>query len=135
MNNVVKINNDATMAAMDKIVSKDDGSGGTSPNNNTEYIGKISQGKVVEDPHGSAGDLSSRQPATSNSTAAPNETSFHSHPSGTDGRSMWQQPPSKQDIQNTTGRINYVYGMRTGTIYIYNKSGVIATIPSGVFKK
>ncbi len=135
MQNVVKLNNDATMEAMVNIVSKDDGTRGTSDNNNREYIGKISNGRVVEEAPGPVGDPSKGKLATSSTTATSNEISFHSHPSGINGRFGWGQPPSKQDISTTTGRINYAFGMRGQTIYVYNKTGVIATIPIGVFKK
>ena len=135
MKNVVKLNNSTTMEAMVKIVSKDDGSGGTSDNNNREFIGKISNGRVVEENPGSVADPSARRNATSTSSAATNETSFHSHPSGRKGIFAWGQPASKQDISTATGRINYAFGMRGQTIYVYNKTGVIATIPIGIFKK
>jgi len=135
MGNVVKLYNEATMEAMVKIVSKDDGTGGTSANNNREYIGKLSNGKVVEEAPGPVGDPSKGNLATSTTTATSNEISFHSHPSGRNGVYGWGQPPSRQDITTTTGRVNYVFGMRGQTIYVYNKTGVIATIPIGVFKK
>ena len=135
MNNLVKLNNTATMVSMETIVAKDDGIGGTTANNNREYIGKISKGKVIEDTPGAVGDPSSGRKAASTSTASPNERSFHSHPSGRVDRYAWGQPPSKRDIRTTTGTQNYVYGMRSRIIYVYNKTGVVATIPMGIFKK
>jgi RHS repeat-associated protein len=135
MSNVVKLNNNATMEAMVKIVSQDDGSGGTSDANNREYSGKISNGTVVEGTPGPVNDPSKGIMATSSLAVGPNEITFDSHPSGSKGNFIWAQPPSQQDINNCTARINYTFGMRTNTIYVYNSSGVIATLPIKVFKK
>lgn len=136
MKNIVKLNNTSTMNAMVSIVSQDDGgNGGIKDNNNREYGGKIA-GSVMQDTPGPIEDPSKLVLATIRLTATGNERSFHSHPSGINGIFGWGQPPSKQDISTTTGTINYVFGMRgSGLIYIYNKTGVIATIPIGVFKK
>jgi hypothetical protein len=44
------------------------------------------------------------------------------------------QPPSRTDIKNSKG-VDLVFGMRNKTIYFYNKTGVIATVPFVTFKK
>jgi RHS repeat-associated protein len=81
---------------------------------------------------------------------------FHSHPSGTvtvgnnpspnsgstiGGSSTvysFDQPPSTADIKKAIARTfvtgnNYVLGMGSKTVYIYNGSGVIATFPLNLF--
>ena len=72
---------------------------------------------------------------------------MHTHPSGTkrvilnansSGTARFggtYQPPSSPDISGSNGRVNYVFGMRDGTIYMYNNKGVIATVPISTFKK
>ncbi len=127
------------------IVSADDGSGGTSAANNREYGGVIRKdGTVVE---ATPGPVST--PARGASLNLPEAgNSFHSHPSGTttetviDGVSTttittpYAQHPSPVDL-STAGRgtTNYVFGMGDKTVYIYNKSGVQATLPIENFVK
>ena len=65
--------------------------------------------------------------------------SFHSHPSGTrkkGGEKIgWQQPPSQYDIQNYPKNKNgFVFGMESGIIYKYNRTGVISILPISVIK-
>jgi hypothetical protein len=47
---------------------------------------------------------------------------------------MWAQPPSNTDIRISKGT-DYVFGMKSGIIYIYTNKGVAATIPMSTFKK
>jgi RHS repeat-associated protein len=86
----------------------------------------------------------------------PDGGTFHSHPSGTvtvgnnpspnsgstiGGSSTvysFDQPPSTADIKKAIARTfvtgnNYVLGMGSKTVYIYNGSGVIATFPLNLF--
>lgn len=58
----------------------------------------------------------------------------HTHPSGTKGSYSWQQPPSKQDIENSEF-LRYVWGMRSRTLYVFDKTGVKATVPFSVYGK
>ena len=124
------------------IVSQDDGTGGTSPNNNREYGGKYDEnGKIIPLPPGDVGDLSK----TDQLNYDPSNI-FHSHASGslyptidlneigtTIGREYnvkrWTQEPSPSDMKNCNGRTRYVFGMGNKTVYIYNQSGVQATMP------
>ena len=130
--NVVQIQPEKNMEKMVQIVSKDDGTGGTKSANNQEYGGNLVNGVVKAEKSGPAGD------PTKGKNASITNVDFHSHPSGTKkipgAIAMWTQPPSKQDIQ-TAKKTEYVFGMKDNTIYIYNKSGVLATIPITTFKK
>ncbi|OJW32100.1 MAG: hypothetical protein BGO54_16945 [Sphingobacteriales bacterium 46-32] len=131
MKNVVQIQPEKKMEKMVKIVSKDDGTGGTKASNNQEHSGNLVNGDVKASKSGGVGDPSKGK------VASISDVDFHSHPSGTKkvpgATAMWVQPPSKQDI--TTGKkTEYVFGMKDGTIYIYNKTGVVATIPISTFK-
>jgi hypothetical protein len=58
----------------------------------------------------------------------------HTHPSGTNGSYMWQQPPSKIDISNAS-IVKQVWSMRARKLYVYNKTGVIATISFIIYGK
>jgi hypothetical protein len=120
------------MEKMVQAVSKDDGTGGTKPANNREYSGNFTKTGVKENAPGAVNDPTKGTPAV---TAG--NPDYHSHPSGTKpvpgGHAEWAQPPSKQDIQ-TSNRTQYAVGMKNGTIYIYNKSGTVATIPTSTFK-
>jgi RHS repeat-associated protein len=107
---------------------KDDSNGGGSGNNNREYGGNFSAtgvNNVVEGPVGTLG-------SGKNVTIPKRE--YHSHPSGTSSTRQWIQPPSATDIKYS-GNQGYVFSMRTKMIYVYNSSGVIATIPISTFKK
>jgi hypothetical protein len=133
MKNLVEIGTTKTMEKMESVVSKDDGSGGTVPSNNREYGGKIVEGKVAPVKAGKVGD-----PSTGKLVSITGADDFHSHPSGSvkvpGGTAMWTQPPSNTDIKGAKGT-DYVFGMKSGTIYIYKSKGVIATIPISTFKK
>lgn len=99
--------------------------------NSTEYSGNFTPNGAKANPPGMARDPSKGMPVV---TEGVND--FHSHPSGTvrisGGTAEWAQPPSKQDIQVAKGT-EYVFGMSDNTIYIYNRSGVVATIPISTF--
>ena len=134
MKNLVQISSDKTMEKMISIVSKDDGTGGEKPENNREYGGDLSNGKVTPTKAGSIGDPSKGKVATVKGEII----DFHSHPSGTKrvtgGTAMWAQPPSNTDIRISKGT-DYVFGMKSGITYIYTSKGVVATIPMSTFKK
>ncbi|WP_202923363.1 RHS repeat domain-containing protein [Pontibacter pudoricolor] len=142
MKNVVDVGSKSTVDAMVKVASKDDGSGGTSVSNNREYGATINNksGTVTEVKPGGIGDLRLQKPSSVSIPEVPGTSNMHTHPSGTlrvaGGTAMWQQPPSGTDIKTSTpGQKNFVIGMGSGTIYIYNnKQGVIATIPLKALK-
>jgi hypothetical protein len=134
MKNVVQIQSTDRMEAMINSI-KDDGTGGTEAANNREYSGLFGGKNGVYNIHESkAGKPSEGEPLI---TTGNND--FHSHPSGKEkvngGTAFWQQPPSKQDISVAGNKNQYVVGMGNGIIYVYNKKGVVATIPLSTFKK
>ncbi len=150
MNNVVEIENASTMKGMNNIVSKDNGRGGTSDANNREYGGEVSaRGEITASEPGAVSNPKTDNEASISNTTYGDDTraTFHSHPSGqiiegpgsnTIGGStttyQFQQGPSSPDISNSGSQVNYVFGRRSGTVYIYNNTGVVATLPSKIFK-
>lgn len=153
--NSVEIEGSATTRqSMVDIVNQDNGRGGTSNANNREYGGTVNNdGTVVESPAGAVANpkLHSSASITHTITSSTKST-FHSHPSGqivegtgarngtssgtTIGGSTttfgFQKAPSAPDV-NGASRTNYVFGRSSGRVYIYNGSGVIATIPQKRF--
>ena len=130
--NIVYIGTSKRLRAMLENI-KDDGTGGTSDNNNREYSGDFKGSEIVNFKTGKVQD-----PLRGNAITYGNP-SFHSHPSGTKYfifkgdryKASWQQPPSKQDI-NTANKTQYVVGMANGIVYRYDKSGVHAIFPISI---
>ena len=146
-----------TRQGMVDIVNQDNGKGGTSDANNREYGGRIkNDGTVVESPMGPVRDPATDPNASISITSYGNQSTFHSHPSGsktdsstsnnisgsssatlggTTTTSSWGNAPSNQggDIQNSGTATNYVFSRSNGTVYIYNNTGVKATIPQKYF--
>ena len=133
MKNLVEIAPTKAMEKMESVVSKDNGTGGNKPENNREYGGKLVGANVTPAKAGEVGD-----PSAGKMASIKGDNDFHSHPSGTvkvpGGTAMWAQPPSNTDIKVATGK-NYVFGMKSGIVYIYSNKGVVATIPMSTFKK
>jgi RHS repeat-associated protein len=137
MSNFVKIGTSENIKTMITEVSKDDGSGGTAEANNREYSGTVTKKGVVANEPGEVGNPTEGTPINS-----PENSDFHSHSSGTVVRKeedgiitySWMQPPSKKDISDAKGQ-EIGFGMRSGIVYIYNNSGVIATVPLDALKK
>lgn len=138
------------------IVNKDDGSGGTKPENNREYGGVLNlEGTVQESPAGPVTNPLTSTQASITHKSYKSESTFHSHPSGTsstgskNNNSMgsstsiggtttdgyFRRAPSNAggDIANSNSKVNYVFARSTGTVYIYNNTGVIATVPQKYF--
>ena len=135
MKNVVEIESMSVLKQMKTEVSKDNGTGGTSAANNTEYGGLVFKHiSIIPAKPGPASDPSKNQNASISSTL---DLTFHSHPSGAKktklGTALWVQPPSHTDISTAKGT-QYVFGMRDKRLYIYNSSGVIATVPQSIIK-
>ena len=126
---------------MFEIVSQDDGTGGTSPNNNREYGGYIDNGIVYETPSGMIADPSKDNKATIQLNTG--YSTFHSHPSGNresyyDAEGVEHTPcfnqfPSSEDITAAGNFTCYVFGRRDGFVYIYNSSGTQAIIYQSAF--
>ncbi len=121
---------------------RDDGKAGTSDNNNREYSFNVL--KDYDDRNvylglraeGDAGPV--MDPSESTVLPAGGHRENHSHSSGVKvvgGKVYsWQQPPSKGDIENCgRGFVGNVWGMRSKTLYIYDKSGVKATVPFSIY--
>ena len=130
--NIVYIGKTERIKAMLESI-KDDGTGGTSDQNNREYSGSFNKSGtgVVDEKTGNV------QDPWKGNVSSEGTSSYHSHPSGTsqknDQTASWQQPPSKQDI-STAKRTEYVIGMGSKLIYRYDKSGVNAVFPISIFK-
>jgi RHS repeat-associated protein len=144
-----------TRQAMVDIVNKDNGKGGTAPENNREYGGRIKgNGEVVEAPPGPVSNPLVNPDAHIDITTYGSQSEFHSHPSGTvtEGGSgsstsggttiggssttgSFQHAPSNNpgDVINSGKSTNYVLSRGNGTVYIYNNTGVMATIPQKYF--
>ena len=120
----------ANRQKMYDIVSQDDGTGGTSPNNNREYGGYIDNGVVIEEPPGPIKNPRDEQYNSIEIHAG--YPSFHSHSSGyliERDRTVvydyyWIQEPSLSDIQNAGNHVHYVFGRWNNHVYIYNINGV-----------
>ncbi|HLN52948.1 MAG TPA: DUF6443 domain-containing protein [Lentimicrobium sp.] len=150
MKNLQEIENVSTLKEMNSITLKDNGKGGTSDANNREYGGTVSKSNVVaESP---AGHVINPKEATeasiTHTVTSDTKTTFHSHgsgsviegpPIGTIGgiTTKWshQQGPSAYDIQNSGSQVKYEFARGDKVLYIYNNTGVIATMPTKVLNK
>ena len=132
MNNVIQIPATPTVKKMLAIVSKDNGKAGSAASNNREYGGFEKNGAVTAAKPGDVFD-----PKKGNVASISGDVDFHSHPSGVlrvgGMTGTYVQPPSREDIQAASGQ-EYVFGRGDKTLYIYDNSGVRATIPSSTFK-
>jgi RHS repeat-associated protein len=145
----------STRQDMVDIVNQDNGKGGTGPANNREYGGVVkTNGMVVQSPPGPVSDPIANTEAGINIKSLDFQSSFHSHPSGTKSVSStenrlstgssssagasifsgsFKSAPSKIDVGNSGGKVNYIFSRSNGIVYIYNNTGVIATIPQANF--
>ncbi|MBZ5858546.1 RHS repeat-associated core domain-containing protein [Flavihumibacter profundi] len=139
-----------TRQGMVDIVNQDNGKGGTDDANNREYGGTIKlDGTVVQDAPGPVSNPLVDKNASISITNNGLRSEFHSHPSGTRSEGpgantiggttssgSFQNAPSKDiDIKNSGSKINYVFSRGNGTVYMYNNTGVVATIPQKYFVK
>lgn len=136
------------------IVNQDNGKGGTEPANNREYGGVVkTDGTVSQCSPGPVSDPTVNKDAHIDIASFDFQSTFHSHPSGTKSESAtgsnlfgrttlgsvtsgaFRNAPSNVggDVGNSGGKINYVFSRGNGTVYIYNNTGVIATIPQANF--
>ncbi len=140
---------------------KDDGTGGESAANNTEYGGtEKADGTVTA----KSGEVANPQtdPYAEVDVNSAGQTDYHSHPSGYIGdvpitpaednakaassnggttlsgsgysSYSFMQGPSRPDQNNIGKATGYEFGMRAGVIYIYNSTGVVATLPMSFAK-
>lgn len=113
---------------------EDNSKGGPIPNNNIEYGFNINTST-----HGimEGSEVKSERPGNPSKDANIGVPSriHHSHPSGVNSdRARWQQPLSKQDIENCSyGLEKFVWAMRLKILYKYDINGVKATIPFSIY--
>jgi len=143
MRNVLYVGTRNMINEMVDHVSQDNGEGGSSSANNREYGGVITpNGRITSKTAGRVGDPSRPEANSITINLRVGDSEFHSHPSGTkkvlfsDGRTgtaSWggnTQAPSPGDfVGSTSSQNNFVFGMRSKTIFIYNKDGIKATMP------
>ena len=127
------------------IVSKDDGTGGSAECNNMEYGGYIDDCFVMEVQHGNVKSPCVDQEINISFPTGMEYPTFHSHASGTgncetyigeDGSPympIWQQAPTKRDINIAGNHTCYVFGRRNDCVYVYTRQGVQSIIPTSVF--
>ena len=128
------------------IVSQDDGSGGYAECNNMEYGGYIDEyGFPIETQHGDEKSPCVDNEITISFPYGMKYATFHSHPSGIgncenyigeDGKPympIWQQSPTKKDINVAGNHTCYVFGRRNDCVYVYTRQGVQTVIPTSVF--
>lgn len=144
-NSFVELPSDDMRCEMLTTVSADDGSGGLSDANNTEYGGRLvtdpDSGSVTNRPgdpgdvmkSGNGGTVGFTYPESKFTTSV-----YHDHPSGINA-GLTTQPPSMTDYKNAfngksnTNMTNYVIGKGSNTVYIYSTNGVKATISTKAF--
>jgi hypothetical protein len=122
MKNVVEVYSNRTIEKIAKVVSKDDGTGGTKTANNREYGGQVDEPKVTELPAGPIADPSEGENA---SLTFVNRIDFHSHPSGFKkvhgGTAVWTQAPSATDIKSATGNDYVLRWVKEPSTFIQKK--------------
>ncbi len=138
-----------TRQGMVDIVNQDDGRGGTGDANNREYGGVIkTDGTVAQSPAGPVANPLTDPNAHIDIASFDFQSTFHSHPSGnissgpgsntiggTTTSASFRNAPSNTggDVANSGSKVNYVFSRGNGVVYIYNNSGVQATIPQKYF--
>jgi RHS repeat-associated protein len=149
MNNLVEIENVSTLKEMNSITLQDTGKGGTSDANNREYGGTLSKTSVVSEstPGPVVNPKKDSEASITHTVTSDTKTTFHSHPSGSVSEGppigtiggntctwSFQQGPSSYDIKNSGSQVKYVFARGDKVLYIYNNTGVIATMPTNVLK-
>jgi RHS repeat-associated protein len=142
-NSVEIVGQPESRQAMVNIVNKDDGTGGTSEANNSEYGGHITVDgkKVIEARPTQPSTPTSDQVTEIQIPKAGDQPVFHSHQSGTlitysggtTTTSSYRQAPSLGDIGNSSAVPEYEFARGNKTVYIFNMTGIIATIPQKFF--
>lgn len=147
-NSVEIVSQASSRQAMVNEVNKDDGTGGTSDANNREYMGRVTiKGIVVTSPPGPVANPLNQQDATAPASILPNMSYFHSHQSGsitlegggTVNKKLntlgYKQAPSYKggDIEVYGSGPNYEFARGEKIVYIFNNTGVLATIPQRYF--
>jgi RHS repeat-associated protein len=145
----------STRQAMVDVANQDNGKGGTADANNREYGGVVkTDGTVSQSPAGPVSDPTVNPNAHIDIASFDFQSTFHSHPSGdktvsssgsspfggttlggttTSGSFLHAPSNVGGDVGNSGSKVNYVFSRGNGTVYIYNNTGVIATIPQANF--
>ena len=129
---------DGSRRVRDEVVSKigDNGLGGTSDNNNREYILTFTRNDPETSVYCKMGDVG--DPVTNHTVSVslgdyPDLVYIHTHLSGTDGNSYWIQGPSAADI-DVASSTRYVISMRDNIVYIYNHTGILSKMQIDVYQ-
>ena len=115
---------------------KDDGTGGTSDNNNREYGMNFEKKNPVK-VYSKLGDIAKPDGHFVSVEVAihPDLATIHSHPSGNIIPNL-QPAPSVQDVANGLDNCNsYVIDMANKIVYIYNKTGILSSFPLNIYTK
>ena len=148
-NSIEIVGSQTIRQAMFNHVSLDDGKGGTRDANNQEHGGYLDNGVAIQVP---SGRVTVPDGNNSASISLPQGYDrYHSHPSGTRGGEIdlfanpnqmgtgtlvgfFKQPPSPDvDIPNIGNNTGYVFARGDDKVFIYNKYGVQASMPTGSF--
>ena len=115
---------------MYRIVSQDDGTGGTKPSNNREYSGEIRNNEVKANAPGPVVDLEAASKGTEVTTIVSATCPFfHSHASGTtDDLKFHFQYPTNLDLEVAGKYTCYVFARGEDVVYIYNSKGIQAIV-------
>jgi len=127
---LISLPNNDLQRVMMKVVSNDNGSGGTKSNNNRIYGGYIKGDTVIS----YLGTIANPALGAADLVVKEGEITFHSHPSGSKsiGNTLFRysQGPSSSDIQSMLPyRLGYVFAMAERIVYIFNSTGIIGTLP------
>ena len=134
---------------MVNIVNQDDGSGGSADRNNREYGGIVRGKLVLESPMGKVGNpKKDLDVSITHRDIRYGDIKFHSHQigkiierpdnagvtiiGGVTNKFQWLRSTSIDDINKASGT-DYEFSRGDGIVYIYNRSGVQATIPQKRF--
>ena len=115
---------------------KDDGTGGTSDDNNREYGMNFERNNPVK-VYSRTGDIAKSGGHLVNVEVPinPDLITIHSHPSGNIIPNL-QPAPSAQDVTNGLDKGNsYVIDMSNKIVYIYNKTGILSSFPLNIYTK
>ena len=144
-NSVELVGDKSQREKISKHLTKDNGQGGTVAKNNKEYSVVMSNKGNLNKSEGSVTDPTIAKSTEVSMNPSKNDImEGHSHPSGykiimnSDGsgnKYRYYQAPSKPDQNLVGNRQGVVFGRANGTVYIYNKSGVVATMPTKTYKK
>ena len=142
--NFVKL--DGSKETRSAVIAKigDDGTGGTSDANNSEYkvtFDANDPNPTVYSQKGVAGELGKDPTISVEMGSNPNVIKIHSHASGTNviGKKLysWSQAPSRQDVENSKGdpSTRYVIATREKRVYMYNGTGILGYVDMNIYQQ